>query len=64
MFQKMISEFGTIDILINNAGIQKDAAFDEMSLDQWNLVFLVINITLRNNSYTERTKDDGIIFFN
>ncbi len=44
MFQKMIAEFGTIDILINNAGIQKDAAFDEMTLDQWNLV-LKVNLT-------------------
>jgi len=44
MFQKMIAEFGTVDILINNAGIQKDAAFDEMTLDQWNLV-LKVNLT-------------------
>ncbi len=29
MFQKMFSEFGTIDILINNAGLQKDAPFYE-----------------------------------
>ena len=44
MFERMIAEFGTIDILINNAGIQKDAAFDQMSLDQWNLV-LKVNLT-------------------
>ena len=25
MFRKMFKEFGTIDILINNAGLQKDA---------------------------------------
>jgi glucose 1-dehydrogenase len=43
MFQKMFSEFGTIDILINNAGLQKDAPFDEMTLDSWNLV---INVNL------------------
>ena len=43
MFQKMLSEFGTIDILINNAGLQKDAPFDEMTLDSWNLV---INVNL------------------
>jgi len=43
MFQKMYSEFGTIDILINNAGVQQDAAFDEMTLEQWNLV---INVNL------------------
>jgi len=43
MFQKMFSEFGTIDILINNAGLQKDAPFDEMTLADWNLV---INVNL------------------
>ncbi len=34
MFQKMFQEFGTIDILINNAGLQKDAPFDEMTIDR------------------------------
>jgi glucose 1-dehydrogenase len=43
MFGKMFQEFGTIDILINNAGLQKDAPFDEMTLDQWNTV---INVNL------------------
>ena len=43
MFRKMFQEFGTIDILINNAGLQKDAPFDEMTADQWNLV---INVNL------------------
>ena len=44
MFQKMFGEFGTIDILINNAGLQKDAPFDEMTLEDWNLVMRV-NLT-------------------
>lgn len=44
MFQKVISEFGTVDILINNAGIQKDAQFTEMTLDQWNAV-MGVNLT-------------------
>ena len=43
MFEKMKAELGTIDILINNAGLQQDAPFDEMTLDQWNLV---INVNL------------------
>ena len=43
MFEKMKAELGTIDILINNAGLQKDAPFEEMTLDQWNLV---INVNL------------------
>ena len=43
MFEKMKAELGTIDILINNAGLQQDAPFDKMTLDQWNLV---INVNL------------------
>jgi len=43
MFRDVISQFGTVDILINNAGVQKDAKFTEMTLDQWNTV---ININL------------------
>lgn len=43
MFEKMFKEFGTIDILINNAGLQKDAPIDEMTLEQWNTV---INVNL------------------
>jgi glucose 1-dehydrogenase len=38
MFRQMLKEFGTIDILINNSGIQKDAPFEDMSLEQWNSV--------------------------
>lgn len=44
MFQDVIAKFGTVDILINNAGIQKDAGFTEMTLDQWNAV-IGVNLT-------------------
>jgi glucose 1-dehydrogenase len=44
MFNQVISQFGTIDILINNAGIQKDAAFVDMTLEDWNAV-IGINLT-------------------
>ncbi|WP_412850420.1 glucose 1-dehydrogenase [Chryseobacterium sp. PMSZPI] len=44
MFQDVVSELGTVDILINNAGVQKDAKFTEMTLDQWNTV-IGINLT-------------------
>lgn len=44
MFQRAIKEFGTVDILINNAGLQKDAPADEMTLDQWNTV-IGVNLT-------------------
>jgi glucose 1-dehydrogenase len=44
MFRESIEQFGTIDILINNAGLQRDAAFDEMTLQQWNEV-IGVNLT-------------------
>jgi glucose 1-dehydrogenase len=44
MFADTIQQFGTVDILINNAGLQKDAPFEEMTLEQWNFV-LSVNLT-------------------
>jgi glucose 1-dehydrogenase len=44
MFADTIVQYGTVDILINNAGLQKDAKFTEMTLDQWNTV-IGINLT-------------------
>lgn len=44
LFASAIKEFGTVDILINNAGLQKDARFEEMTLAQWRLV-LDVNLT-------------------
>lgn len=44
MFQRMYKKFGTIDILINNAGVQKDAPFERMTLADWNFV-LKVNLT-------------------
>lgn len=44
MFARMEEEFGGVDILIANAGLQKDAPFDEMSLDEWNRV-IEVNLT-------------------
>ena len=43
MFAKMLESFGTIDILINNAGLQKDSPFERMSLQDWQFV---INVNL------------------
>jgi glucose 1-dehydrogenase len=44
MFRTMIERFGTIDILVANAGLQRDAAFAAMTLEQWNTV-LSVNLT-------------------
>ena len=44
MFAQMIESFGTIDILVSNAGLQKDAALEEMTLAQWNTV-IGVNLT-------------------
>jgi glucose 1-dehydrogenase len=44
MFQQMITAWGTIDILVSNAGIQQDAALVDMTLEQWNTV-LEVNLT-------------------
>lgn len=44
MFADTAAQFGSVDILINNAGLQRDAAFDKMTLEQWNFV-LGVNLT-------------------
>jgi glucose 1-dehydrogenase len=44
MFADVIGAFGTVDFLVNNAGLQKDAPFTKMTLDQWNYV-LGVNLT-------------------
>jgi glucose 1-dehydrogenase len=44
MFEEAIRRFGTIDILVANAGLQRDSAFHEMTLEQWNTV-LSVNLT-------------------
>ncbi len=44
MFEEMFKHFGTIDILINNAGLQQDSQFDMMSIDKWDKV-IGVNLT-------------------
>ncbi|HEU5220160.1 MAG TPA: glucose 1-dehydrogenase [Gemmatimonadales bacterium] len=44
MFERIRAEFGTLDIQVANAGIQRDAPVTEMSLAQWNRV-LEVNLT-------------------
>ncbi len=44
MVQEVCGAWGSIDILVANAGLQRDAPFLEMTLDDWNLV-LSVNLT-------------------
>ena len=43
-----VSEFGTVDIVVNNAGILRDKSFKKMTLDEWDLV---INVHLNGSAY-------------
>ncbi|HVZ72741.1 MAG TPA: SDR family oxidoreductase [Polyangia bacterium] len=44
MFARAIDAFGTIDVVVNNAGLQKDAPLTEMSVEAWDLV---MNVNLK-----------------
>lgn len=44
MFAKATDHFGTLHIVVSNAGLQRDAPYDQMTLDQWNTV-IGINLT-------------------
>jgi glucose 1-dehydrogenase len=44
MFQAMLEAFGTIDILVANAGLQRDSVFTAMTLAEWNKV-IGVNLT-------------------
>ena len=44
MFAQVLGAWGRLDILINNAGLQRDAPLTQMTLEQWNTV-LGVNLT-------------------
>ncbi|MFD9399075.1 SDR family oxidoreductase [Streptomyces sp. NPDC060011] len=44
MFARMLEEFGTIDLLVANAGLQRDAPVTEMTMAQWRKV-IDVNLT-------------------
>ena len=46
--QTAVDAFGTVDILINNAGILRDKSFKKMSLEEWDRV---INVHLNGSAY-------------
>jgi glucose 1-dehydrogenase len=43
MFTTAIGHFKTLHLLVSNAGLQRDAPYDQMTLEQWNTV---INVNL------------------
>jgi glucose 1-dehydrogenase len=44
MFARAVDSFGAVDIVVNNAGLQKDAPFDELTVAAWDLV---MNVNLK-----------------
>src|SRR5687768_17838577 len=74
MFDHVVKNHGWIDVLINNAGIQRDAAFAEMSLADWSKV-IAVNLTgqflcsreaikvFRGRENVDRSKAIGHIIF-
>lgn len=44
MFERTIATLGTVDVLINNAGMQWDSPFHEMTLEKWQKV-IDVNLT-------------------
>lgn len=44
MFARGLEAFGTLDIVVNNAGLQKDARFEDLTVDDWDLV---MNVNLK-----------------
>jgi len=55
MIEKVVNEFGRIDILINNAGITRDGFLENMDRDDWNSV-LSVNLTGTFNCTKSVTK--------
>src|SRR5229473_967126 len=44
MFEAACAAFETLDIVVANAGLQRDAPFEDMTLGQWNTV-IGVNLT-------------------
>lgn len=56
MVSRMVEEFGTIDIMVANAGLQRDAPVTEMTMAQWQKV-LDVNLTGQFLCAREATKE-------
>ena len=51
MFVYAVETFGAVDIVVNNAGLQKDAPFEELSVAAWDLV---MNVNLKGQFLCSR----------
>lgn len=51
MVEDAVREFGTVDIVVNNAGILRDKSFKNMSMDEFDLV---IDVHLRGSAYVTK----------
>jgi acetoacetyl-CoA reductase len=58
MIEKVESEFGPVDILVNCAGITRDKTFKRMELDHWESV---INTNLNSVYYVTRPVWEGML---
>ncbi|WP_318209633.1 MULTISPECIES: SDR family oxidoreductase [unclassified Streptomyces] len=56
MMDRMVQEFGTIDIMVANAGLQRDARLTDMTLAQWQKV-IDVNLTGQFLCAREATKE-------
>ncbi|QJT05525.1 SDR family oxidoreductase [Streptomyces asoensis] len=56
MVSRMVEEFGTIDIMVANAGLQRDAPVTDMTMAQWHKV-LDVNLTGQFLCAREATKE-------
>lgn len=48
IIEDAVNEWGTVDIVVNNAGILRDKSFKNMTLDEWDIV---INVHLNGTAY-------------
>jgi len=63
MFEDAIKQFGTLHVVVSNAGLQRDSAFDTMTLEQWNTV-IGVNLTgqfLCTRAATREFKRRGVV---
>ena len=63
MFATVIKQFGTLHVSVSNAGLQRDAKFDEMTIEQWNTV-IGVNLTgqfLCTRAATREFKKRGVV---